>query len=133
MRRRLERAKFDAPVIETVVAELIALGYLDDEKFARLFAQDKRTLEDWGNDRIARTLIDRGLDRELVLGALEQAPARELERAVALLRRRFPGPPADLRAHERALGVLARKGYDSDLAYQAVRAWAAESESTAQL
>jgi regulatory protein len=49
----------------------------------------------------------------------------EAERAVSLLRRRFPAPPEDLRDRERALGVLVRKGYDGDIAYKAIRDWAA--------
>jgi len=34
-----------------------------------------------------------------------------------------PRASADPQERERALGVLIRKGYDSDLAYDAVRAW----------
>ena len=48
----------------------------------------------------------------------------ELERAVALLRQRFPAGPAVQRDRERAFGVLARKGYESETAADAVREWA---------
>jgi regulatory protein len=47
----------------------------------------------------------------------------ELEAAVAILRRRYPRPPADDRGRKRALGVLVRKGYELELAYDAVRAF----------
>lgn len=49
-------------------------------------------------------------------------PRSELERALAVLRRRFPQPPQDRRERERALGVLLRKGYESDLALDALAA-----------
>ena len=39
------------------------------------------------------------------------------------LRRRLPGPPDDDRARERALGLLVRRGYELELAYEAVRAF----------
>ena len=39
----------------------------------------------------------------------------ELERALALLRRRFPSPPRERRDRDRALAVLLRKGYDTEL------------------
>ncbi len=43
---------------------------------------------------------------------------------MALLSRRFGAAvPATERERERALGVLARKGYDLELAYDAVRAF----------
>ncbi len=46
----------------------------------------------------------------------------ELEAAISLLRVRVPaGDPADDRARNRALGLLVRRGYDSDVAYTAVR------------
>ena len=40
-----------------------------------------------------------------------------------LLHRRFRWPPAEDRDRERALGLLARRGYDLELAYDAVRAF----------
>ena len=61
---------------------------------------------------------------ELVAGALSTRDgAGELDAAVALLRRRFREIPATDRERERALGMLARKGYDLELAYDAVRAF----------
>ena len=49
----------------------------------------------------------------------------ELDRALELLRRRFPAPPRDRRERNRALGVMLRKGYDSELALDALAAYAA--------
>ena len=48
----------------------------------------------------------------------------ELEAALALLRRRFPLLDDDPREQRRAFGVLARKGYDQELAWDAIRAHA---------
>ena len=54
----------------------------------------------------------------------EREPETELDRALAVLRRRFPDPPHDRRERNRALGLLLRKGYDSDLALDALSAHA---------
>jgi regulatory protein len=121
VRAKLERAGFEADDRERALAELCELGTLDDGRYARLFAQDKRTLEEWGNDRIRRTLLARGIERELVDEALAgDAGESELERAVTLLRRRFPDPPRERRDRERAFGVLVRKGFDAELAADAL-------------
>ena len=40
-----------------------------------------------------------------------------------MLRRRFAQPPAHDRERDRALGLLVRKGYELELAYDAVRAF----------
>jgi regulatory protein len=121
LRRHLSEKGFEEPIVEQTLAELIRQGYLDDARFARLFAQDKRELEHWGSERIGRALRERGLDRKLVAAALAgQDHTSELEQAVALLRRRCPEPPRDRRGHERALGILLRKGYDSELSLDAL-------------
>jgi regulatory protein len=117
-------------LVDAVVEELLAEGALDDRRFVRLFVQDKRELEQWGSDRIRRGLEARGIERELAEEALagagdsdsEGADDDELGRAVSLLRRRFAAPPRERRERERALGVLLRKGYEYELALDAIRA-----------
>jgi regulatory protein len=110
-----------------VVRTVIENGYVDDARFARLFAQDKRQLEQWGSERIRTNLLARGVDRELVERALaDRAPGEdeaedgELARAVALLRGRFGSPAGDRTERERQLGVLLRKGYELELALEAL-------------
>jgi regulatory protein len=97
---------------------------VDDARFARLLIQDKRELDEWGADRIRQVLLARGVDREVVDDALaehdELDSGGEIERALALLQRRFPAPAGDRRERERALGVLLRKGYDTDFALEAI-------------
>ncbi len=125
MRARLARAGIDPADVDGAIAVLLEQGYLDDARFARLFAQDKRELEQWGSDRIRQTLLTRGVPSETVEEALGAQPGEsEMERAVALLRRRFPSPTGDRRERERALGVLVRKGYDAELALDAIAAHA---------
>jgi regulatory protein len=115
-------------VADAVVDELVELGYLDDARFARQFAEDRRRLDAWGTDRIERRLRELGVAREEVAAALAaQDGEGELRAAVELLRRRFPAPPASDRDRERALGLLVRRGYDLELAYDAVRAHVREA------
>ena len=123
VRRHLEAKGVDARGVDAAVETLTDNGHLDDVRFARLFAEDKRELEQWGEDRIRQRLLARGVDREVVEATVSNgAPQTELERALDLLRRRFPTPPCDRRSRDRALGVLIRKGYDGELALDALRA-----------
>jgi regulatory protein len=109
--------------VEAAVERLTALGELDDERFARRYAEDKRELRGWGADRIREALAAKGLDRATIDVALGAVTAdEELTRAIELLVRR--GEPAvDESSRSRALGFLARRGYESELAYEAVRAF----------
>ena len=111
-------------VADQVVTELIELGYLDDARYAQRFAEDRRTIDAWGAERIERRLLAVGVEPGLIAEALgERGEAEELAAALVVLRRRFPRAPTDDRDRERALGVLVRKGYDLELAYDAVRAY----------
>jgi regulatory protein len=104
------------------------MGYLDDARFAGHFAEDRRRLDGWGADRIERRLVALGVEPETVAAAVGGDDGHdELGAALALLRRRIGRPPTSDRERERALGILARRGYDVDLAYEAVRAFEREA------
>ncbi len=105
-----------------VLDHLIAIGTLDDARFAARFAADKRELSGWGRDRIQAALLKRGIARDEIQSALSTAADEdedELERARDLLRERGVDLGDD-RGRRKALGLLARRGYDSELAYQAI-------------
>jgi len=125
VRRHLAAREIDEPSIDGAVETLCRQGYLDDARYARVFAEDRRALDSWGPERIERRLLELGVAADLVAEALSvRDSAGELAAAVTLLRRRFGDVlPASDREHERALGLLARKGYDLELAYDAVRAF----------
>ena len=127
MRLRLQREKLQSAAVDAAIELLTEQGYLDDARYARLYAQDKRELEDWGEERIRRSLRARGIERELIEAAVrEEEDGGERERALGLLQRRFPVPPAPGRERERAFAMLIRKGYDSETAAEAVAAHAQE-------
>jgi regulatory protein len=123
VRRHLEAKRVEPDTIESTIDELRELDYLDDARFARRFVEDRRTLDDWGRDRIERRLRGVGLDADLIAAALGEGRG-ELEAALALLRRRWPTPPISDRERERALGMLVRKGYELETAHDALRAHA---------
>ncbi len=123
VREHLARKEVDEATAAAVVAELGEQGYLDDARYARRFAEDRRTLDGWGAERIARKLAEVGVDPDVVAATLaDRDHAGELEAALGILRRRFPVAPQTDRDRERALAFLARRGYELDLAYDAVRA-----------
>jgi regulatory protein len=107
--------------IEGVIALLIEAGAIDDGSFARRYAEDKRELAGWGPDRISKALEGRGVARDHIDAALDGDDAdAQLERAVALLGDRRMDCDSG-RERERALGLLVRRGYPLELAYEAIR------------
>src|SRR3954452_12053022 len=118
----LARRGFDGGVVADVVRALREEGLVDDAGYARRFAEDRRLLDRWGSERIARDLERRGIERELIDNALAGHDRDdELAVAVELLNRRFPLPFDGDRERDKAWRMLVRRGYEAELAYAAVR------------
>jgi regulatory protein len=126
LRRRLLAKEHEEHAVEEALERLAADGFLDDVAFARSYVADKRRLQSWGAERIARGLRQLGVDRTVIdeaLGAGGGEEGAELDRALALLRRRgAPEQPLEA-ARRRAFQALQRRGFSSSVAYAAVRLW----------
>jgi regulatory protein len=121
LRTFLERKRVEPEAIADAVEELTAAGLLDDARYARRFAEDKRELERWGSERIARDLHRRGVAPDLIEQAVaDRSRSAELATAVLLLEQRVP-PPRDDSERDRAWRLLVRRGYDPEIAYEAIR------------
>jgi regulatory protein len=128
LRTLLERKRVEPESIAAAVAELRQAGLVDDARYARRFAEDKRELESWGAERIARELKRRGIAPDLIEAVVaDRSREAELDTALLLLQRRVP-PPADDRERDRAWRLLIRRGYEAELAYEAVRRHEGSSE-----
>jgi regulatory protein len=121
VRARLERNDIEPALIDEVLDELQGTGYVDDAGYATRFAEDRRNLDGWGAERIERRLRELGVDRDHVAAALAAGEHDELAAATALLARRYPVPPETPRDREKALGFLVRKGFELELAHDALR------------
>jgi regulatory protein len=107
--------------VEDVVDRLICDGVLDDGRYAQRYAEDKRQIKRWGNGRIRAALLDRGISAEDAEQALGEADGgQEIERALELLGDRGAAL-TDALERQRALALLVRRGYDSEVAYEAIR------------
>ncbi len=124
LRTFLERKRVGPAEIEAVVGELREAGLLDDARYARRFVDDKRNLDRWGSERIARDLQRRGVAPDIIEAALAgRARGDELATALVVLERRFRRPPSDNRERDHAWSLLVRRGYAPEIAYDAVRAY----------
>lgn len=121
MRQWLQTREVEGEEIERVVEFLTENLALDDRTFAFAFTSDKKDLAGWGSDRIRKVLLRRGIARTLVDEALSDSDHQtEVERAVRVLQEKGAELDDD-RGRRRALGLLARRGYDADEAYAAIR------------
>lgn len=120
MRAWLAAREDDPEEVERVIAFLTENLALDDVRFSRAFADDKRDLSGWGAERIERTLRERGIEAALAREVAAAGGESEVERAVRVLEELGASADTD-RDRARALGLLARRGYSSEDAYAAIR------------
>src|SRR5581483_3123635 len=117
--RRLARADFAPEVVAKVVAECEAVGWIDDEAFARRWVEDRADRKKFGAARLAAELRRKGIDKESVTEALSAASEEaELERARAAARSRWradvvAGLAAEARDAEKRklVNFLQRRGF----------------------
>jgi regulatory protein len=121
MREWLALREVDPEECERVMSYLVENLAVDDRRFAIAYTEDKRRLSGWGQDRIEKTLRKRGVPRDLIAAALAGDPGEsEADRATRVLLERG-GPLQEDRDRQRALGLLARRGFCAEDAYAAIR------------
>ena len=105
------------------------VGLVDDDAFARSWVASRRSVGSGGSKGLARRALAqelrrKGIDDEVAREALDEIdPADEEAAARALVRRKLRSLSRvdDTTATRRLVGMLARKGYGSGLAFAVVR------------
>jgi regulatory protein len=132
--RRLRRAGADDALVASTLDRLARLGHVDDEAFARWWAEQRDRHAPRGRRMVEAELRQRGVPREVlerlrageladpVLDA-EGLPATEDERADAALARHLRGRPLPQDGHavQRIGMYLVRRGFSPDVARAAIR------------
>jgi regulatory protein len=113
------------------------VGLVDDEAFARSWIASRQPGKGLARRALAQELRRKGIDDEVARDALDEVdPADEEAAARALVRKKLRtlSRVDDTTATRRLVGMLARKGYPSGLAFAVVRdELAADDRSTADL
>ena len=113
------------------------VGLVDDEAFARSWIASRQPGKGLARRALAQELRRKGIDDEVARDALDEVdPADEEAAARALVRKKLRtlSRVDDTTATRRLVGMLARKGYASGLAFAVVRdELAAADRSTADL
>ncbi len=121
MREWLAAREIEPEEIDRVLDYLVENLAIDDERYALAFTADKRELAGWGRDRIRATLLKRGVPRHFIEEAVGAGETEaEVDRAVRVLIDKGADLDDD-RGRQRALGLLARRGYEAEEAYAAIR------------
>ena len=69
---KMRRWKLDEPVQARIMERLVSEHYVDDERFARAFVNDKIKYNQWGRLRIDQALWQKGIDQSLRKKVLDE-------------------------------------------------------------
>jgi len=122
--RRLRMAGFAEPDIEEGLADLGAVGLIDDERFAQELAAHEVGGRMAGRRAALASLRKAGVARDLAERAVEEASGEDEEARAEELARSRLGRLANLpreAAYRRLLGFLQRRGYSRETARAACR------------
>ena len=122
VRRRLLDSGYPAACVDRVIEKLYEAELLDDEAYAQRWAQSRAHKH--GRSRIERELTRRGVSREVAQSAVsELSDEEQLADAVRLTGKFLARTQGDFNRslYDRTLAMLARHGYDADIARRALQ------------
>jgi regulatory protein len=128
VRKRLLLHGYRADLVEGAIERLTELGMIDDAAFARAWVESRDRARPRGERALRQELARKGIDRAITDETLDDRevdrPDADAEAARRLLARhasalaRVPDPRA---RRQRAYALLARNGFDSELASSLTR------------
>ena len=90
LRTKLRQKKYDADLIQLTIDDLLNTRYLDDMKFAEMYAEEKLRLKLWGKTKLKSELMKKGISSAIITTVLEEkfpAADEELDNASQLVKR----------------------------------------------
>lgn len=95
---------------EEAISKLKNSGYVDDERFCRLYATELIRLKGFGRRRVEQELYLKGVSREIISLVLEEI-AFDTETLSDIIRRKYLSKMKDEKGKQRAINALMRLGY----------------------
>nr|WP_321499707.1 regulatory protein RecX [uncultured Dethiosulfovibrio sp.] len=114
LRRKLKGRGCPPDFADALLDRYEELGLIDDQVYAVLFVDSH---PDWSIRRISDSLREKGVSRDLIAYALEEAEIDEDQRAAELVRDWRPSVE-----DRRIVGRLERRGFPRSVIFRAVRA-----------
>lgn len=115
------REKGYAPeAVDAAIARMRELRYLDDEAFAERWVESRQSSRPRSERMLKRELAQKGVDKETIERAVEEAGVDEYGDALELARKKYESvrnEDRDVR-YRRISGFLGRRGYGYDIIRQ---------------
>ncbi len=122
VRQKLSDIGFYGDEAEEIIAELIMLDFLNEERFAKAFAGGKFRMKRWGKIKITLGLKQKGISDYCIRKGLEEIPDQDYQEALAYWAEKkasaLQGHPAIKR--KKLAQFLIAKGFEPELVWAEV-------------
>ncbi len=121
---KLSNLALDNSVIEEVMAKLIEEGFLNEERYAKVFAEGKFHLKKWGKLKIQKALVDKRVSETCISRGLDEIPEQDYHDTLEeLIRKKGPEIKSsnDYQWKHKLATFVIRKGYEPELVWNMVR------------
>jgi regulatory protein len=109
---------------DQIIEELIAQKYLNEERFARIFAGSKFRQKHWGRLKIRQELKIRGVTNELIQKGLSEIEDDAYYQTLCQIiekKKRELKTDAPINRQQKLLRFALSKGYESDLIWEIIK------------
>ena len=132
LRRKLFEKGIQGPAVETILAELEASGFVDEERFARSYARGKFRIKRWGKGRISQELKLRQISSALIQLGLSEIDGEEYFATIEREAEKKWEKTKEKDAYKKKYLVtqyLMSKGFEQDLIQEALSALVSNENS----
>lgn len=116
IREKLTQKGYDENIIEDEIVFLKNYGFINDLRYAERFISDAINLKKWGRTRMRAELLRKGVDREIIDNAVEDAFMDvDDDRLLNEMRRRFKNSDlSNIKERTRIFNFYMRRGFSPD-------------------
>ena len=116
IREKLTQKGYDENITEDEIAFLKDYGFINDLRYAQRFVSDAINLKKWGKARIRAELLRKGVDREIIDNAVEDAFMDfDDDRLLKEMQRRFKNSDlSNIKERTRIFNFYMRRGFSPD-------------------
>ena len=105
------RKTTDEQSAESATERMEELGLIDDEKFARKYANELINVKHLSERAAQYKLCEKGIDKELAQEILYEMDINPREHIIAIIEKKYRNALADEKGKKRAISALQRMGY----------------------
>ena len=110
LREKLLRT-VDEVSAEKAIERFEELGYLDDEKFARNYAEHLFKNKNYSNNHVKQELYNKGISRDIVAEIIEDSEIDSVENIITIINKKYYSKLNAENGKEKVVAALMRKGF----------------------